>query len=200
MVSRGEYNAPFARRLRSLFIESKTSQKKLAEHIGVTQQSVSQWRNGDSVPDIYKFKKIAEFFGVSYEYLYGDSDSRFSENQLIADELRLSDNAIRALRDMISREGMSGIVSDMISSICFDDFVEAVGEVRKLHLVVKENERTPDYLGDIDASNAVEKEHYKYSRYMAAQAFEQLLSNMEFNYFTEDEINRQLDNIDDNGD
>jgi transcriptional regulator with XRE-family HTH domain len=158
---------------------------------------VSQWRNGDSVPDIYKFKKIAEFFGVSYEYLYGDSDSRLSENQLIADELRLSDSAIKALRDMISREGMSEIVSDMISSICFNEFVEAVGEVCRLHLIVEENKRTPDYLGDIDASRGVDKDHYKYSRYLAAQAYEQLLSNMEYECFTADEFNRQIDDVDD---
>jgi hypothetical protein len=85
----------------------------------------------------------------------------------------------------------------MISSICFDEFVEAVGEVCRLHLVVEENERTPDYFGDIDASRAVDKDHYKYSQYLAAQAYEQLLANMEYECFTVNELNRQIDDVDD---
>jgi transcriptional regulator with XRE-family HTH domain len=93
------YNRPFPTRLRYLLDETKTSQGKLAKAIEVSQQAVGKWANGISEPDMSYFKAIAEYFGVSYEYLYGDSKSKKRENLLIADELGLFDGAVEKLRE-----------------------------------------------------------------------------------------------------
>ena len=90
-------NNVFAQRLAGLLSANETPQKKLADHLSVTRQMVSLYANGQSVPDIDKFAKIAEFYGVSYNYLLGKSESKMSENTDIAKRLRLNDEAIRSL-------------------------------------------------------------------------------------------------------
>ena len=94
-----DYNKPFPKRLRKLLEEAKISQQKLADAVGVTQQAIGKWSSGKSEPDMSYFKRIAEFFGVSYEYLYGDSKSKKRENLLLSDELGLSDEAVEKLRE-----------------------------------------------------------------------------------------------------
>ena len=38
-----------------------------------------------SVPDALNFKKIVAFFKVPLQYLYGDTNSRVKENQVLSD-------------------------------------------------------------------------------------------------------------------
>ena len=45
------------------------SQEDLANEIGVSRQSVSKWEGAQAVPDLDKLVKIADFFGVSTDYL-----------------------------------------------------------------------------------------------------------------------------------
>lgn len=48
------------------------NQEQLAEQLHVTRQAVSNWETGKTQPDIETLTGIAEFFGVSLEYLiYG---------------------------------------------------------------------------------------------------------------------------------
>lgn len=48
--------------------------KELAEYLGVKQQSVSSWANGTTIPDTKHIVPIAEFFGVSCDYLLGNTE------------------------------------------------------------------------------------------------------------------------------
>ena len=48
------------------------SQEELAEHLGVSRQSVSKWESGMSVPDLNKIIAMSELFGVSTDYLLKD--------------------------------------------------------------------------------------------------------------------------------
>ena len=60
--------------------KKKTTHKELAEYIGVRQQTVSQYISGKSVPTANKCLSIADFFGVSADYLligYEDGDLYF---------------------------------------------------------------------------------------------------------------------------
>jgi len=118
MNSNKNYKTVFSKRLQILLDESQKTQKELAEYTGVSHQAVSQWRNGQNVPDIYKFKKIAEFFGVSYDYLYGDTESRNHENMVLVNELGLSEKAIEQIK---RAQGLSRV----ISAFHEDDFAYA---------------------------------------------------------------------------
>lgn len=47
--------------------------KKCAEDLGVSPQQWSQWERGAHMPDEYRMMEIAEFFGVTIEYLRRDN-------------------------------------------------------------------------------------------------------------------------------
>ena len=57
------------------------TQEKLAEYLGVTFQSVSNWERGESYPDITMLPEIASFFGVSTDELLGVG--RVDEEELL---------------------------------------------------------------------------------------------------------------------
>ena len=69
-------NKKFDRRLRTLLIYSGEKRENLACAAGVTMPVVNRWLSGASLPDVYQFRDIANFFGVSYEWLLdGEDDS-----------------------------------------------------------------------------------------------------------------------------
>lgn len=60
----------FSTTLQALRKEKKVTQEQLALHLGVSPQAVSKWENG-SYPEGDLLPRIAEFFSVSIDYLYG---------------------------------------------------------------------------------------------------------------------------------
>lgn len=102
-TSNKDYNLPFPARLRFLLDEKgKGSQSQLADYIGVTRQAISAYSLGNSVPDIYKFQKMAEFFDVPLEFMLGESDNRERENIDIGKATGLSDKVIHNLKSYIN--------------------------------------------------------------------------------------------------
>ena len=47
----------------------KLSQEEVAEKIGVSKQAVAKWENGETAPDIYNCKALADLFDVSLDDL-----------------------------------------------------------------------------------------------------------------------------------
>lgn len=58
-------------RLKKLRNEKKLTQKQLAEKINVTHVSISGYESGNRSPDTDTLKRLADFFGVSTDYLLG---------------------------------------------------------------------------------------------------------------------------------
>lgn len=67
--STNKYNRPFPKRLRRLLEENDKSQKDLADFLGVSHQTVSNYALGKTIPDIDLLKKISGFFHVTVDYL-----------------------------------------------------------------------------------------------------------------------------------
>lgn len=74
-----EYNSIFSQRLRELIDKNNLTLPELAIQINTTRQSIGQWKNGDTVPNIIILKSIAEYFNVSADYLLGISKYKTSE-------------------------------------------------------------------------------------------------------------------------
>ncbi len=127
------YLAPFPRRFRLLIDETRTSQQEIADFVGVSRQAVAQWKDGKTIPDIYNFKKVEEFFNVPYEYLLGETDSKVRANMTVAAELGLSDNAVERLHSWAAaaKENKtdiprSEVISDLLACDDFERFIDCV--------------------------------------------------------------------------
>ena len=61
----------FSVRLKELRLQHGFSQEELAEQIGIKRNTYSDWENGKCKPNYEKLEKIADFFGVSLDWLFG---------------------------------------------------------------------------------------------------------------------------------
>ena len=61
----------FSVRLKELRLQHGFSQEELAEKIGIKQNSYSDWEHGKCKPNYEKLEKIADFFSVSLDWLFG---------------------------------------------------------------------------------------------------------------------------------
>ena len=57
------------------------SQQELGEIIGVTQQSVYAWERGDAMPKLSTAVALAEFYGVSIDFILGRDEIEHHEIQ-----------------------------------------------------------------------------------------------------------------------
>jgi len=70
-----EYKENFTGNLKKLYGERKLTQKKLADIIGVDQPAVSNLLNGVSAPKFATLINIADYFGVSIDWLVGRTEN-----------------------------------------------------------------------------------------------------------------------------
>lgn len=80
--------------LRLLRENHGVSQQKLAEAIGLTQQSINKYENHKIEPDIATLMLIADFFHTSVDYLIGHTEAQAEHEgvpvyRLNADEVKL---------------------------------------------------------------------------------------------------------------
>jgi len=64
----------FAERLREIRQERNISVFGLAEKLGVSHASISRWENNQSDITGENLVKVADFFGVTTDYLLGRTD------------------------------------------------------------------------------------------------------------------------------
>lgn len=64
----------FSARLRELRENSGLSQKRLAEILHTTNSSVCDWERGRSEPSLKAVVEIADYFGVSCDFLLGKTE------------------------------------------------------------------------------------------------------------------------------
>ena len=70
------YFCDFIRELRK---QRNLTQEQIAEAFGVSCQAISKWETGTSYPDISLLPIIADYFGVSIDYLLGHDTSKQKE-------------------------------------------------------------------------------------------------------------------------
>lgn len=71
MISKGDKMIKNLKKLRN---EKNISQLALANIIGISQQSINKYENHSIEPDISTLIAIADYFGVSIDYLVGRTD------------------------------------------------------------------------------------------------------------------------------
>ena len=60
----------------ALLAERGVTAYQVAKATGISTGSLSDWKNGRSSPKVEKLKKIADYFGVSVDYLLGNEKQK----------------------------------------------------------------------------------------------------------------------------
>lgn len=102
-----EGNEIFAKRIKELITGSEKTQKVIAQEMRISETALSNYKSGDREPGAYALKKIADYFGVSLDYLAGKQNCKTIKREAIHKMLGLSDNAISALREARKKSPLS---------------------------------------------------------------------------------------------
>ena len=62
------------KRLKALRESLGLSQVKMAEALGSTQSSINRYENGQSTPPVALFRRYADYFDVSLDYIFARTD------------------------------------------------------------------------------------------------------------------------------
>lgn len=66
----------FFKTIKDLLVAQNKTQAQLAAFVHVKPNTVSEWLNNGSSPKVDKIYLIAEFFGVSFDYLFTGEEGR----------------------------------------------------------------------------------------------------------------------------
>lgn len=94
-------------RLRQLRKERKISCRQLGKDIGLSASALSHYETGISTPSIESALRIAEYFHVSTDYLFGRSECRTQEEAMEQVKKKEIKGYINMLidRDMVRKSG-----------------------------------------------------------------------------------------------
>lgn len=84
--------------LKALRTAQGLSQRALADFVKVSQQSINQYENRDTEPDIAVLTRIADYFGVSIDYLVGHDPAA---GELILNFRQLDDDQQRSMNLLV---------------------------------------------------------------------------------------------------
>ncbi len=90
----------FGKRIRKLRLEQNLKQKDLAEKLKISTSSIGMYERELRQPDAEILKKIANYFGVSIDYILGKSDKR-DHSELTQKDERNIGKTLDVLRDQI---------------------------------------------------------------------------------------------------
>ena len=98
----------FGERLKDLIVNSGKTAKEIAKETGISSSALSDYqkdpfsRKGKAAraPDSVTFKKLANYFDVTYEYLYGDVSASTRQNLAASEYYGFNDKTAMLLRNM----------------------------------------------------------------------------------------------------
>ncbi len=95
--------------LKLLREEIGTTQKQLADAVGVSQQSINKYENHNIEPDIETMIKISDYFRTSVDYLVGNTSIRRKVESTQLFELNEQEQAVILHYRNLSKRKQSSI-------------------------------------------------------------------------------------------
>ena len=100
----------FGRRLKLLRDNGEIPMSKLADAIGSTKAGISRYENGKMEPGITVVRKLAEFFGVTMDWLAGNGDI---DDIQYANKKQYSNAINKSIKEGITPEKLEQIIDIM---------------------------------------------------------------------------------------
>lgn len=93
----------FGENLKNARIKNKLTQQQLADMLGISKSTITNYEGGKREPDVFMIKKLAKLLEVTGDYLIGYDPG--------ANEKPLSDDALRIARayDMMTDKGRAAV-------------------------------------------------------------------------------------------
>lgn len=90
--------------IKELRIKNNMTQQDLAKIVGLTATGISYWESGKANPDVQSINKLADFFNVSIDYIYGKKDLEVDEemNILFRKASKLDEKKKESLKGILS--------------------------------------------------------------------------------------------------
>lgn len=98
------------------------TQEAFAEAFGCKTESVRNWEQGRTFPEIETLFRLAKFLNFDLDYLIGRIEKPTHDLQFITDELRLSEEAVEKLQRIASRDRANGLSETLSRFIMNDNF------------------------------------------------------------------------------
>ena len=124
--------------IKALRLRKGATQKQMAQHFGITEQAISKWENGTSVPDISMVPSLSAYFGVCIDELFAVSDQTHMERiqNMLWDVRFIAPSNLeserRFLLEKAQREPNNSEAYEMLAKI-------------ELHLAEEHNARAEEY-------------------------------------------------------
>lgn len=97
--------------LKKLRKEKNLTQEQFAEHLGVSNRTVSRWETGSNMPDISLLVEIADFYEVSIpELINGERKSENMNNEVKEVANTMADYATAEKEDILKRVRNNSLV------------------------------------------------------------------------------------------
>lgn len=112
----------FSERLNYLIREKGVQKKDLAEYLGIKYRNLRFYETGERKPDFDGLLKLAEFFGVSIDYLVGRNEFEV--------------NAQSPQKEKSIDEQLRDVISDPYEMAMFHDFHSASEEDKRMLLEI----------------------------------------------------------------
>jgi transcriptional regulator with XRE-family HTH domain len=93
--------AEFGNRLKEARVLKGLNQEQLAEAMGLTQASISQFEQGQRLPTPKNIEKFAEVLEVKREFLAGDNEGEFEREMLMRNLKNLTPDSLKKINDYI---------------------------------------------------------------------------------------------------
>ena len=105
--------------IRDLRAKAGMSQEELAEKVFVSRQTISNWENGKSYPDVQSLSLIASHFGTSIDELV-KGDLPMIAERIEEEDARAAVDDVREFKRNTALSGMLAIVSLVVAGVAFD--------------------------------------------------------------------------------
>jgi transcriptional regulator with XRE-family HTH domain len=131
----------FPERLKALRIKKGLSQVSLADELDKSKQVICNYETGQRSPDLQTVIEIADYFGVSIDFLFGKTDYELPKTEAFIKETGISADLIEAVLE-IKKRGQEDISCKVILNPCFAELIDQIyyyskSDARKRQLEIK---------------------------------------------------------------
>ncbi len=141
-----DYLEKFGKRLKTL--RGEKSQRETSAKIGITEQSLHRYENGERKPDIIMAKKLANYYGVSLDELFDDTGQKGRDDDIlhINSVTGLSIKSIKRIIDNSNNDLYMEMLNYYIESGEIDSIILALTALKTITKPVLNFNKSPNYI------------------------------------------------------